>query len=149
MNIDSKTLERLSNLELRQYAGELNAIVGKDRILFEELNESSVEVVMIAPREICDDRLYDICLSMHKKHEMFFMLRHRILDKLSKKYEELKAHLLTVLFDGIYVGEPEDLFNYRNGRQTRILYPTKGLGSKLADVTFIDAHPFDIIFENF
>ena len=37
MNIDSKTLERLSNLELRQYAGELNAIVGKDRILFEEL----------------------------------------------------------------------------------------------------------------
>ena len=149
MGINRETLERLSNLELRQYAGDLHAIIGKNRKLWTELSNAPVDVKMAASRGICEDKLYDICLSVQRKHETFSMLRHRIMEALSKKSETLGFNLLTVLFDGIYVGEPEDLFHYRNNLSGRILYPTKGLGSKLAEVTFIDEHPFNILFENF
>ena len=45
--------------------------------------------------------------------------------------------ILTLIFYGIYVGDPEDLIIHRKGIKGRILYPTKGLGEKLAEVKFI------------
>jgi len=45
--------------------------------------------------------------------------------------------LLTVLFDGIYIGDPEDLLNYRKDSQAKIWYPTKGLGEKVDGIEFI------------
>ena len=43
---------------------------------------------------------------------------------------------VSILVSGIFVGEPEDLLNFRKNRGT-IMYPTKGLGEKLADIRFL------------
>ena len=64
MKISSEALERLSGLGLRQYAGDLKAIKGGDRTLYNILMEKPVEVKIIAERGVCNDRLYDTCTEL-------------------------------------------------------------------------------------
>jgi hypothetical protein len=133
-----ETLKRLSNLDLIKYAGDLKAIKGQDAILYDELMNTPVEAKVIAKEGICEDVLYKICLDAQMNYEGFKNLRHNIINKLSKS-EQLTAgtkNLLTVLFNGVYIGEPEDILNYRKGGAT--LYPTKGLGKRIMDVQFSD-----------
>lgn len=147
MIYDKGTLERLSNLELRQYAGNLNAISGEDATIYDMLVESPIKIKVTAQRGICEDELYDICLSLEGRHDRFIDVRHAIIESYIKKISPMQKMrdtgvaqspcLLSMLFDGIYVGDSEDLLNYRNNNQAGILYNTKGLGAKLAEVTFI------------
>lgn len=147
MQIDYQTLERLSNLELRQYTGDLTAIVADDRVLYNELMESPVEVRVTAQRGLCEGGLYEICLSVQGRHKRFVDVRHAVINKYTrdmKPFEKMvdagkvqSPCLLTVLFDGIYVGDSEDLFTYRNGVSGRIWYPTKGLGEKIAEIVWV------------
>ena len=39
--------------------------------------------------------------------------------------------------DGVYVGEPEDLYNIRAREPEGVMYPIAGIGTKLADVKFL------------
>ena len=136
MNISHQELERLDNLELRQYAGDLDAIIGDDKKLYDQLMQSPVELMMTAPKGICENELFDICLSAQGRYSTFGELRRHIMQKLFTISKNPGFNLLSVLFDGIYAGEPEDLLNYRNNRPQGIFYPIQGLGEKLADVKF-------------
>ena len=61
------------------------------------------------------------------------------MNSLMKQADGPGWNLVSVLFDGIYVGEPEDIHNYRiSSGRTSLLYPVKGFGVKIADVKFID-----------
>jgi hypothetical protein len=134
--MDAQTLERLSTLELRLYAGDLGAFGTNDWILRNELTEIPVEVRVIIEDGRCDDALYKLCEQVEGMHETFGKLREGITDALAKGLGNAGWNLLSVLFDGIYAGEPEDLLNHRTGGM--ILYPVKGLGEKIAEVTFLE-----------
>jgi len=136
MKFDSQTLERLSLLDLRQYSGDLTAIGEEDRKLSNWLFELPVVVLATAQREVCEDPLYNICFGAQGEYSHFFNVRQRVMQELSRLANGPGWNLLSVLFDGIYVGDPEDLLYHRCGEQKRILHTTKGLGEKLAEVTF-------------
>jgi hypothetical protein len=134
-------LERLSGLQLREYAGDMYALTGADRRLYEKLIQVPIEVKVIAERGVCEDRLYDICLRAGGRWT-FVELRRYVMQELSRTHDVSENSgwiLLSVLFDGIYVGDPEDLQHHRNGNKSKILYPIKGLGEKLAEVA-LEAH---------
>lgn len=137
MQVDKEILERLSGLELKQYAGDLRAIEGEDRILYERLFELPVEVRIVAHVGVCGDRLYQICNKFQGRHRSFEELRHQVVARLSTEFAPPGWNRLSVLFDGMYVGEPEDLLNYKQGNREGILNPIKGLGEKIAKITFI------------
>jgi|SRR3989338_4510316 len=141
MNSDSQTLERLSDLDLRQYSGDLSAIRGEDRQLHARLMESPVEMRVTAQPEVCVEELYRICLSAIGRYPKFIDLRQMIMGELAAKFETSGWNLLSILFNGIFVGEPKDLLNHRNGNPSRVLYPTKGLGAKIAELRFLDYYP--------
>lgn len=126
MVIDDDTLARLSLLDLYQYAGDL--ILGENRKLYDELLELPVEVRVTAQRGICEGIFYEICLNAQGKYRRFGDLKKRIVQR---------SNLLSVLFNGIYIGEPKDLLNLRRGNQARILHPMEGLGQKIADLKFL------------
>ena len=135
MEVDNQTLERLSNLTLEEYAGNLAAFEGDDAETYVKLMESPVEVKVTAQKGTCEDNLYEICLKAQGKYKRFLDLRRKITTEL---VEEIKGfNLMSVLFDGIYVGEPEDLLNHRNDSQAEILYPVEGFGEKIAEVIFV------------
>ena len=138
MNTDKPTLERLSDLELRQYAGDLSAIMGDDRLLYEKLFGLPVEVRIAAHLGICEDRLYQILCIFQGRYEKFEDLRCKITTRLSREFAPPGWNRLSVLFDGIYIGEPEDLLNYRQGNRAGILNPIKGLGEKAAEMIFFN-----------
>ncbi|MDI6721437.1 MAG: hypothetical protein QMD85_03535 [Candidatus Aenigmarchaeota archaeon] len=147
MKIDRQGLARLSNLELRQYAGDLNAISGADRRMYNELMESLAEMRLTADRGLCDDGLYEICASAQGWYEKFEDLRRAIVGRYTKDANPFQKMadtgtvqspcLLSVLFDGVYVGDMEDLLNYRDGTPSGIFYPVQGLGEKIAEVEFL------------
>ncbi len=141
MPVDTEALDRLSQLELEQYAGNLRAIQGEDRNIYERLFELPVIVKVIAERGTCEDELYDICVRAERNYVRFLDLRRDITRELAEKFDTPGQNLLTVLFNGIYVGESEDLLNFRKSRPEGIIYPTKGLGEKLAEITFISGYP--------
>lgn len=137
-NITSETLERLSNLDLQQYAGNLEALRETDRLIYERLMHSPVEVKVTAQREGVDRGLYEACLELQGSCVKFEELRRKAMMMLSRRsHSPVGWNLLSVLFNGIYIGDPEDLLNYRTGRQEGILYPVEGLGKKVAEVRFV------------
>ncbi|MBI4159360.1 hypothetical protein HY500_03840 [Candidatus Woesearchaeota archaeon] len=138
MNPDSQTLERLSYLNLMEYSGDLFAIRGEDRQLYSKLMESPVEMIVTAQPEVCVEEIYRICSGAVGGYRRFIDLRQRIMRELAAKFETPGWCLLSVLFNGIFVGEPEDLLNHRNGNPSRVLYPTKGLGAKIAELSFLN-----------
>ncbi len=137
MPIDVRELRRLSNLELSKYAGELDALEGDDEMLVAILACSPLETKVVADKGICDAKLYKIGLQVQGEYETFAELRRKVMDKLSQTFQPPAWNLLSVLFDGIYIGEPEDLYNFRAGESQGIIYHIKGLGTKLADVRFL------------
>ena len=141
MQIDPKTLDRLSQLDLEQYAGNFRAIQRNDNVLYNQLFEIPVNVRLTASRGVCENCLYDICVEAQGNHESFRDLRRKIDSSLAKRLESPRWQLLTVSFNGVYIGNPEDLLNFRKSRSEGIIYPTKGLGEKLAEVTFISGYP--------
>ena len=139
MELDAEALTRLSTLELEMYAGKLSALAGEDMKKATRLKQLPVRVKLVAERGVCEDSLYDICSEVEGQHASFHELRMRVIGKLARDLNSPSSpawNLLPVLFDGIYVGEPEDLLGFRKGR-SEPLYPTKGLGTKLADIEFI------------
>ncbi|MEN9626272.1 MAG: hypothetical protein RL557_600 [archaeon] len=141
MAVDHGTLERLSNLDLRVYVGDTNAIRGEDKRLYEQLMQTSVEVIMpseagMSQQGTCEEPLYQICLGAQGVYNAFIDARQHVMGKLLREISGPGFNLLSILFEGIYVGEPEDLLNYRNGNSAGIRYPTKGLGNKLAAIRF-------------
>jgi len=141
---DKKLLEKLGNLELECYAGVLSALRGYEEV-YHRLFKEPVEVKVVAPREACDERLYEICLRAQGKHDKFMDLRHKVVGELGGMAQDPGWNFLTVSFDGLYIGEPEDLVRHRADADVKTLnpqifmplYPVKGLGIKAAEVTFL------------
>ena len=139
MRIDRKTLERLAYLDLKLYAGDLGAFIKEDYELREALMVSPVEVKLISARDICDDSLYTVVERFVGRYEKFQDLRYGLTKELIATLPVPAGYnLLTSLFNGIYIGDPEDVLNFRLQRGDKIMYPVKGLGEKLADVIFLD-----------
>ncbi|MDD5193048.1 MAG: hypothetical protein PHF67_00520 [Candidatus Nanoarchaeia archaeon] len=137
MKIEPKELRRLSNLELSIFSGENLALEEWDLIHARALYQTPVEVTMIAEEGICDRGLYRLCLYFEGEHDTFAGLRVDISERLAQTFQPPNWMKLTVIFDGIYVGNPEDIYNSRAGQPELIQCPMKGLGTKLADITFL------------
>lgn len=133
----NRTLAAMSKLLLEFYSGNLYAFGVSSRRLNEQLKKQPVEVSVIAEKGACENELYHICKEAEGKYEKFSDLTRKITEALAKGEVRPSWNLLSVLFDGIYVGEPEDLRNYRNGETASIIYPTKGLGEKIARIKFL------------
>ena len=140
METDEKTLQRLSTLALTlRYKRDAEVMKEEDENLYHALLDSSVRVQVIADKNACEDSLYAICSSLQGTHEKFTDVR-TLLGKQFYQARRLTSEerLLSVLFDGIYVGHPEDLLQIRNGHDEEVLYPVKGLGEKMADIIFLE-----------
>ena len=144
-------LEKLSNLELRKCVRDVNGVSKEDIDLYVELYnkllKSPVEVNITAQRGLCEDHLYELCLSLQGRYKEFVYSRY----KLGELYREFMFKklsennnpgpcLVSVLFNGIYIGHYKDLLNYRKGNSEKLLYSTKGLGEKIAEVIFLDGN---------
>ena len=137
MDFSEANLRRLSNLEISRYAGELDSIQGEDGRLVELLARTPVEMTMIAESGVCDEKLYEICRKKVGRHDSFALLREKIVCDLAERLEPPAWNLLSVLLDGIYVGDPEDVYNLRSGEPNQVMYNLKGIGTKLAEVRFV------------
>jgi len=136
MQVSDETLKRLSHLDLKQYAGDLRAITGDDREIYEQLMSSPIDVRVTKNRVICATKLYDICCDLEGAHDEFRILRRIATDRLMKEFSGLGRNLLSVLFHGIYIGEAGDLLNNWEENRKRILYPTRGFSQRVAEISF-------------
>ena len=73
MEIDK--LEKLSNLELRKCVRDVNGVSKEDIDLYVELYnkllKSPVEVNITAQRGLCEDHLYELCLSLQGRYKEY------------------------------------------------------------------------------
>lgn len=134
MPVDTDVLEDLSREELEVYSGNSSARTPESRKRWESLMCSPVRMKVCAGRDECDENLWDLCLRMQGRHEQFMDLRVKINDELMKRYPQF---MLTVVFDGVYIGEPEDLRNLRAENGQRVMYEVKGFGRKVGDIEFV------------
>jgi len=150
-NIDAKTLRDLSALQLDVYAGNIGKIFGEDGIIEKKLTETPVRAKVIAQEKDCDAGLYRVGLEIQGEYKSFKELRRAVVRHLQQlpsvpgsRVPGLNIpispewNLISVLFDGIYIGEPEDLLNHWTGTGN-IFTDIKGLGEKLAEIEFLKA----------
>lgn len=135
--LGDEALQTMSKLLLKFYSGNLSAFEGSCGKVVEQLRKRPIEVKVIAKKGVCEDRLYEICQAAQGKYEKFSDLTGKITEALAKGSARPDWNLLSVLFDGIYIGEPEDLLNYRSSELDGVIYPTKGLGEKISQIKFL------------
>jgi len=147
MKLPQAFLDDLDLRELRQYAGE-QFITGELADVWEHLGYYPVEVRMCASRGACDDRLYAICQSVAGSGRTLKAVRQYVVSQLYQIATDPDCNLLSVLFTGIYVGEPEDLLNHWRGSDD-IFYPTTGLGKKIADIHFLGGYDTEDVVQQY
>jgi len=134
----NQELEELSNLELEVYAGRIELAETPQYRKLEALFEVPVSMKVIAPPEVCEPHLYRIARALEGRHSTFAELRQKTNEALFNKQGNILGwNILSVLASGVYVGEMEDIRNYRNN-SSQILYPTRGLGTKVAEINFLE-----------
>src|SRR3989344_8646168 len=126
---DDLTLRRLSNLELRQYAGDLDALMGDNRNLFEKIARDPVSVRLIVEDGDINPDFYAVIKDLEGKYPSFIELRRKTIKLLATRFDGLGWNSLTCLFDGVFIGEAEDLWFHREDRGTS-MYPVEDLGKK-------------------
>ena len=139
MIVSAEELRKLDALGLKEYAGDTAALHGEERKTYDALMKTPVDVRLIAEEGVCHDSLYRICRDAEGIYISFGALRRHVDSQLTaeRRYYMLNWRMLSVLFGGIYVGDPEDLLNHRAGIERGILYPTRGLGKKVSHVRFL------------
>ena len=130
-------VQKLGMFDLRLYAGDLTALQGEEARMHEALMMHPVVVRVTASPGVCDADLYDIVKEVEGRHDRFEIVRQTVMGRLAKDSEKGSGwNLLAVLFEGIYVADPEDLLNRRLGREYAILHRVKGFGEKVAEIDF-------------
>ena len=140
MNVDLSILRRLNALELESYAGKEPLITQEDLELREQLYQLPTKLTLVQPSPEYPLELKRIVTTYAEqdRHEKFIRMREKIMRDLMEK-TSTPSNLLTVLFGGIYVGEPEDFRNYILNSQSELLYPVQGFGQKVANIEFIQS----------
>ena len=108
MDLNEELLQKLSDLELELYSANISDL-GELDYLRENLLNTPVEMKVTAEKGICEDQLYDICLKYQGEHDSLATLRLSIANELANQFAPPGWNMLSVLFDGVYVGDPEDL----------------------------------------
>jgi hypothetical protein len=101
--------------------------------LMNNLYTLPVNVNVVADTESFDPDLHLVLLDLKSLYPTYVDLRRDVSDRCLNAF---KVDMLSVLYDGIYAGNPEDLYNFREGNNTEIEHPVEGLGLKLADINF-------------
>jgi hypothetical protein len=136
MNINPKTLEKLSAVTLLSYAGIPSALSLDERRIMNLLSKVPVVVNPLEFVEGFDNELYNIAFGLQGRHDNLMDLRASADHALMDRYPGPGFRRLSILFDGIYLGEPEDLLNFRKGNPREVMYEIRGLGSKVSDIIF-------------
>ena len=94
---------------------------------------------VVPPKEY-DRRLYVICRTLQNNTMPFQNLRTKTREHWLKiDPRSPTPSILTILFDGVYVGDPEDVVLQRlQGHCESPQYPIDGLGKKIASIEFAD-----------
>ena len=140
MAVGNETIAKLSELSLEEYDGNLDAVLKQgDKKTYENLMYSPVRITLNRQGDICEGRLYEIVASMSGEHTTFEHVRREMDNRLLQKLERIPSdwRLITVLFEGIYIGDPQDLLNHRLNNGEAISYPIKGFGEKIASIEFL------------
>ena len=133
--MDPLTLDELSMFQLKRYNRETPKITPKGQQQYDALERSPVRVSITSDQEICDSDIYNACLQVQGHHLSFSQLREKLSTILSEAKEIPDPEILTVLFEGIFIGNPQNLEIYMTTDNP--LPPTpRGLGKKLAEIDF-------------
>ncbi len=135
-------LTRLSNLELEVYATGSNEHIGlADLVLMEQLNQTRVAIHTNQVQGSCADILHKIGVTNGGIYPSFIQARQAIVASLVAHLQPPAWNMLSVVYDGIYVGDPEDMYEYRkapiSGSFTPA-YQVVGFGIRLGEVIFLD-----------
>ena len=136
MITDEDTIKRISELALQVHAGNLQALAGRDLEIYCRLSKLPVSVKITTRKGTCEDLVYDICFKAQGRYESFHYLKGKINGEVADIMNHPTARLLTVLPDGIFVGEARDLKDFRRDPKAKLVYPIVGVGEKLAEVWF-------------
>lgn len=139
--MDAERIKFLSDLDLAIYAGEVDAITPRNIRLTSEPMNAPGEVRIVAEQGVCEEKLYRIISELTGRHEKFIYLKRAVVNSLMKQAAGPGWNFISVLFDGIYIGEPEDVYNHRKSSgNSSPVYFVRGFGVKIADVEFIDTN---------
>lgn len=147
MQIDQATIDCLSDLELELYTGNSFDGIKKEREIRNKLHRLPVRIKVNLGESFCDDLLYRICKGLASREFTTIQELKGRLGSLSMSVipqldtsnwvQKIAPTLFTTLFNGVYVGEPEDVYNHRKGNKSKIWHPVKGLGLKIAEIEFL------------
>jgi len=110
METNPEVLRRLDDLELQRYAGEIKTFPDREESLYQELMMSPVKVKVTAPIEVCAARFYQFCLNVQGEYDDFKQVRLKVSQESMQEFDRMA---LSVLFEGIYEGDPEDVMCVR------------------------------------
>jgi hypothetical protein len=132
----------LNALQLEYYAGNTNLGSREEWALYHQLHSEPVQVETVTPTPLYAPLLKGIVSEIAKKSR-YSSFKELKLDVFQRTSLIINNPLdlgssLTVLFGGIYIGDPEDVRNFFHNPESSSLYPVKGLGSKVINVVFID-----------
>ena len=133
--MDTLVKEKLNKYELANYSGNFSELEKGYAEIYLRLVNSSVRVRLLDDVD-ADEGLIEICRKLEGRYEAFYMVREKAMEMLAEGKRKIGWNLLTVLFDGIYIGDPEDIWNLRNGKKP--LYSVDGLGKKIAEINFLE-----------
>ncbi len=136
---DGEKLRKLSMIDLQAYAGDTVAqkICRKDQLFFHLRFNVPVQLKPIINISDCDAGLYNICVGLKNEYTNFDSVRKAVEEGLGKVVQDIPFDRLTVLFEGIFIGNPEDVLDQRTGK-SEVMYPMKGLGTKAVEVKFLE-----------
>jgi len=146
MQITRELLDKLSYLHLKEYAKQIDKLDRVMELFNSALMNRSVNVKKVMPIDYCDRGLYGLALEAQRDGPFmnFAEMRTFFHTGLSRVYAEplpspLPPYIrLSILPNGIWVGQPDDLLAYLEERREDIKHNEKGLGKKLAEVIFED-----------
>ncbi|MBI3334088.1 hypothetical protein HYZ97_01250 [Candidatus Pacearchaeota archaeon] len=139
MELSSGEIEQVNKSILDMYTGriEIERLPKEFLPIFERMHKLPVNMALAESIGI-DSRLVKLIRANQGIHSSYDKLKCKLNVKLMDLFPGPGFTRLTMLYNGVYVGEPEDFLAYLEDRSEDILYPLEGLGKKVGDVVFID-----------
>ncbi len=138
-----RSLQELSQLELECYAGKTDARDVAASAEHRLVMEKPATMRVTAKPDVVPEAIYEICKRLEGSYTSLLALRNAVFVTYMEQCLSLEDPTprspvgITVLPDGVYAGDPEDIYYQREQEENflgRIRYPIKGLGEKIAEV---------------
>jgi hypothetical protein len=140
MQITKDLLNKLGYLHLVSYNGKPVDLDQIEDVIHQALIKQPLNVRAVHGVE-CDPALLNVVQEVEKKGEYskFFDMKEDIVTGLNGITSPVPFHhRLSVLPNGIFIGEPYDIIAQISNQEERIRFPEKGLGFRLGEVVFKD-----------